>query len=157
MKNNQFYSACGLLMLGLFFTSCSGTAPSVKAISGTYLAVSESEWSEEIDLKADGTVIVRKAEWLAGDPGSRTTHEYIGRWKLDASVVEVELLESKGGGTVTAPNIALFRFDVRLSLEELGREERLPGLSRLDRSDEGSSISSLAFWRKDALKGLQWP
>src|SRR5688500_3479594 len=87
-----------------------------KSVTDAYVAVSESEWSQKLELNTDGTARLTNARWDAGDSQSAVTHSYSGRWTLDGDKITLRLLESKTNPD-RIPHTEELRFVPELSLK----------------------------------------
>jgi len=133
------------------------TAPDgPKSVTGAYVAVSESEWSQKLELNTDGTAALTNARWDAGDSQNAVTHSYSGRWTLDGDKITLLLLESKTNPD-RIPHTEELRYVPELSLKEIGRTESLPGVLNVRSASEESPLWHATMWRENALKALQWP
>jgi hypothetical protein len=150
------------LLILLVLVSCSTSESQqvgsdvLKPVSGRYVAVSESEWSQELQLNADGTAELTNARWNAGASKNAVSHTYSGQWALDGDKISLHILESKTDpGSV--PRAEELRYVAQLSLEEIGRTESLPGVLNVQSSAKDSPLWRATMWREDALRALRWP
>ena len=127
-----------------------------KLVPGTYVAVSESEWSQELQLEADGTAELTNSNWLAGEWENADTYTYSGRWGLEGDKIILQLLESETNPE-RIPHTEELRYVAELSLEEIGRTESLPGVINLGPTADNSPLWRATMWREDALRALPWP
>lgn len=157
------FAAIRLLpVLLLVSGSCSTSEPEhveselSKSVPGTYVAVSESEWSQELQLNADGTARLTNARWSPGDSQRALTHTYSGQWALEDDKITLRLLESSSNPE-RVPHTEQLRYVAELSLTEIGRTESLPGVHNLGPAADDSPLWRATMWRNDALRALKWP
>ena len=125
------------------------------SIAGHYAAVSESEWTQELRLSADGTAELTGAAWIAGKPDGAVKSEYSGRWTSRTDTVTVHLVQSMTNPE-RVPLVVEFRYDRQLSLSEIGKSGSLPGLVKLSpgKSDSAAWVAA-TMWQRDGLKGIE--
>jgi len=152
---------CLLPVFLLVTWGCSPSQPEsmasddLSSVAGTYATVSESEWSQELRLNANGTAELINGTWAPGDCENRLSYQYSGRWTLQGNEVRLQLLESRTSPQ-HVPRTETLRYEAELNLAEIGREEAAPGLINLNPRDD-SPLWPGTMWRDDALRALGWP
>jgi hypothetical protein len=85
---------------------------------GRYSAVTESEWSLDLDLNRNGRATLTVASWDPGERSRAKVKTYFGRWRVQRNNIVVQFKAGEG----------VFTYHDRLSFEEFGRNGGAPGL-----------------------------
>lgn len=117
-------------------------ATSEQNVAGSYKAVSESEWSLELQLNPNHSFSLVHSMWSAGEYANRTTKRYSGKWSVDGSWV---ILSYEG---ITER----LKYQENLSLEELGLSGGIPGLKADVVTDNRAVIGTNSLWKSSAIK-----
>jgi len=108
-----------------------------KHLLGTFSAVSESEWTLDLTLRADGTAVVDRSWWGGADDYSKTEQDRItGTWHAVADIIAVRYGESEDR----------LCYSPQLSRSELGESGALPGVKACGTPSDGSAIGSHSLW-----------
>jgi hypothetical protein len=114
--------------------------------TGGYAAVTESEWSMDLELCPNGTSKLEVATWEPGEGDNAKVDSYHGTWRTEGTNVIVSFEEGQ----------AIFAFYPNLSFEEFGREGAAPGLVGTSASFEPTLFVKRQLWLKSELKKVFW-
>jgi hypothetical protein len=113
---------------------------------GRYSTVTESEWSMNLDLKAEGLVALEVASWEPGESAHAKVDRYSGRWHSEKSDVIVRFKEGE----------AILNYHPRLSFEEFGRTGAAAGLVGVSATVVPHLLVGRSLWLERELPKLKW-
>lgn len=103
--------------------------------------MSESEWTLQVELRENGTLVVWYTTWLPEDPEDVVTARYDGKWSLDGDEVTIVY-----GGWQEK-----LLYHPKLSLEELGKDGTAPGFRGLSKDRAHDLFAARSLWLAEEL------
>jgi hypothetical protein len=141
---NPIFIGTVSVALLLFQTAALAEAQAIPL--GRYSAVTESEWSLDLDLKENGRATLRVESWDPGERKRAKVKTYPGTWRLENTNIVVRFNDGEG----------VFIYHPRLSFQEFGRDGGAPGLVGASATLEPPLLVGRHLWLDQELRKLKW-
>jgi hypothetical protein len=141
---NLIVGGTAVVALLLWQTAVIAETPAIPF--GRYSAVTESEWSLDLDLKESGRANLRVASWDPGERNRAKVKTYAGTWRVEQTNIVVRFKDGE----------AVFIYHHRLSFEEFGRHGGAPGLVGASATLEPNLLVGRQLWHYQELRKLKW-
>jgi hypothetical protein len=141
----------GIVLVAVLRWQAAALAEAPAIPLGRYSAVTESEWSLDLDLKANGLATLRVASWDPGERNRANVYTYPGTWRVEEDQLRKTnlVVRFKDGDGV-------FTYHERLSFEEFGRDGSAPGFVGVSATLEPKLLVGRHLWLDKELRKLKW-